>query len=265
MNASFPSQIELKLKYKYRLILDESISFGTVGRTGRGLTELYNVPVRVLFDPSTALVPLFKLSIVQATQIDMLLGSVANGLNSAGGFCAGSRIVVDHQRINGTSFVFSAAVPALLAVSASEGINILRSAPSILSTLQDNIRAIRAVLERVDCITIPSHAASPIIHIYMRSPSASPTHLLPTSPAKAGRDAQSFDIVTEERLLQDIVDEVLAQGVWITRSRRLRGQEVFEARPSIRLAVTAALSRKECERAAGVIKAAAMKVLGKRK
>lgn len=38
-------QIELKLKYKYRLILDESISFGTMGRTGRGLTELYNIPV----------------------------------------------------------------------------------------------------------------------------------------------------------------------------------------------------------------------------
>ena len=31
--------------------------------------------------------------------------------------------MVDHQRINGTSFVFSVAVPALLAVSASEGIN----------------------------------------------------------------------------------------------------------------------------------------------
>jgi len=40
-----PLQIELKLKYKYRLVLDESLSFGTVGRTGRGLTELYNVPV----------------------------------------------------------------------------------------------------------------------------------------------------------------------------------------------------------------------------
>ncbi|KAI0251514.1 serine palmitoyltransferase [Lactifluus subvellereus] len=249
--ADLPKLIELKHKYKYRLILDESISFGTVGRTGRGLTELYNVP---------------------ATQIDMLLGSVANGLNSSGGFCAGSRIVVDHQRINGTSFVFSAAVPALLAVSASEGINILRNTPSILGTLQENIRAIRAVLERVDCITIPSHTASPIIHIYVRAPSTSATHLLPTAPAKqsnsaspAGRDAQSFDIVTEERLLQDIVDEALAQGVWITRARRLRGQEVVEARPSIRLAVTAALSRKECERAAGVIKAAAVKVLGKRK
>ena len=190
----------------------------------------------------------------------MLLGSVANGLNSAGGFCAGSRNVVDHQRINGTSFVFSAALPPLLAVSASEGINILPNTPSILSTLQENIRAIRTILERVDCITIPSHAASPIIHIYVRQPSVGAgSKLSPNSASLA------FDVATEERLLQDIVDEALAQGVWITRARRLRGQEIVDARPSIRLAVTAALSRKECERAAGVVKAAAVKVLAKRK
>ena len=66
-------------------------------------------------------------------------------------------------------------------------------------------------------------------------------------------------------MLQDIVDEVLAQGVWITRARRPRGQELIEVRPSIRLAVTAALSRKECDRAAAVIKAAVTKVLAKRK
>jgi serine palmitoyltransferase len=81
----------------------------------------------------------------------------------------------------------------------------------------------------------------------------------------APREPPSFDIAGEERVLQDIVDEVLSQGVWITRARRLRGQELVEARPSIRLAVTAGLSRKECERAAGVIKAAVTKVLAKRK
>ena len=53
--------------------------------------------------------------------------------------------------------------------------------------------------------------------------------------------------------------------MWITHARRLRGQELVEARPSIRLAITAALSRKECERAAGVIKAAVAKVIVKRK
>ena len=58
---------------------------------------------------------------------------------------------------------------------------------------------------------------------------------------------------------------MLAQGVWITRARRLRGQELVELRPGIRLVVTAVLSRKECERAAGVIKAAVTKVLMKRK
>ena len=76
-----------------------------------------------------------QIELAQATRIDMLVGSVANGLNSSGGFCVDSRTVVDHQQINGTSFVFSAAVPALLAVSASEGINILRNTPSILSSL----------------------------------------------------------------------------------------------------------------------------------
>ena len=195
------------------------------------------------------------------------MGSVANGLNSSGGFCAGSHIVVDHQRINGISFVFSAAVPALLAVSASEGTNILRNMPSILSTLQENVRAIRAVLDRVDAITIPSHAASPIIHIHLRSPAPSSAATLkaPNPTTHAPREPPSFDIAGEERVLQDIVDEVLAQGVWITRARRLRGQELVEMRPSIRLAVTTALSRKECERAAAVIKAAATKVLAKRK
>ncbi|KAH9016374.1 hypothetical protein EDB83DRAFT_2527670 [Lactarius deliciosus] len=98
--VDLPKLIEPKHKYKYRL-LDESISFGTAGRTGRGLTEVYNVPVCTSF---------YSLSRVFAqlsvTQIDMIVGWVANGLNSSGGFCTGSRIVVDHQRINGTSFVF---------------------------------------------------------------------------------------------------------------------------------------------------------------
>ena len=42
----FHERIELEHKYKYCL-LDESIPFGTVGRTGRGLTELSNILVCV--------------------------------------------------------------------------------------------------------------------------------------------------------------------------------------------------------------------------
>ncbi|KIK09534.1 hypothetical protein K443DRAFT_671435 [Laccaria amethystina LaAM-08-1] len=255
--ADLPKLIELKYKYKYRLILDETFSFGTVGRTGRGLTELYNVP---------------------ATKVDMLLGSVAIGLCSSGGFCAGSQNVVDHQRINGPSFVFSASMPALLAVSASEGINILRSTPSILTSLQENVQAAHAILDRVDCITIPSHPASPVIHIQVRSqpgsslhPSTAATMAIPGKQSNPhsilGKDSssQDWDIDVEERLLQDVVDEALAQGVILSRAKRLRGQEMSDARPSIRLALTSALTKKETEKAVGIVKAALVKVLGKRR
>ncbi|KAG6837531.1 hypothetical protein H0H93_007712 [Arthromyces matolae] len=253
--VDLPKLIEIKFKHKYRLILDESFSFGMVGRTGRGLTELYNVP---------------------ADKVDMIIGSVAIGLCSSGGFCAGSQTVVDHQRINGTSFVFSASMPALLSVSASEGINLLRSTPSILTTLQENVRAAHAVLDRVDCITVPSHPASPIIHINIRSPSSSlhpSSASLPLSPKPSNpssplpRDAShwDWDIETEERALQEVVEECLAQGVLITRAKRLRGQETVEARPSIRLAMTSALTKKETEKAVTVVKNALVKVLTRRR
>lgn len=40
--------VELRQKYKLRLILDESISFGVLGENGRGLTEYLNIDVSSL-------------------------------------------------------------------------------------------------------------------------------------------------------------------------------------------------------------------------
>jgi hypothetical protein len=52
--------------------------------------------------------------------------------------------------------------------------------------------------------------------------------------------------------------------VWITRERCLHGQELVEARPSVRLAVTSTLLRKDCECTAGIVKAAFAKLHAKR-
>ena len=41
--------MELKHKYKYRLILDEGWSIGVVGKTGRGVTEVFDIPVSERF------------------------------------------------------------------------------------------------------------------------------------------------------------------------------------------------------------------------
>ncbi|KAH9169400.1 hypothetical protein EDB89DRAFT_1854631 [Lactarius sanguifluus] len=161
------------------------------------------------------------------------------------------------QRINRISFISSAVIPA---VSALEGINILPNTPSFPST-QENVGTIRAVPVGAG----PLACRLAIIHIRLRSAatlsaSASVSVKPPNPVIPAPRDAPSFDIAGEERLLRDIVDMALAQGVYITR-----GQELVEAPPTTRLAITTALLRKECKRTAGVIKFGVANVLAKRK
>jgi len=158
-------------------------------------------------------------------------------------------------------------MPALLSVAASEGINILRNTPSILATLQENIQAARAILDRLECITIPSHPASPIIHIYIKRKPLPKTADTENKDKDIQQDddegrGEEEEEEEEERLLQDVVDEVLVQGVMITKAKRLAGQEVVKSRPSIRLAMTSGLTRKETEKAVGVIKNGLVKVLG---
>jgi serine palmitoyltransferase len=206
----------------------------------------------------------------------MLVGSMANGLCAAGGFCAGSKVVVDHQRINGTSFVFSAAMPALLAVSASEAIGILTDQPSVFEALRENVQIIRSTLYGVEGIEILSHPASAIVHIALKSGAASSDLLsVPMLTSGNGRsnpativsakDSVTFDWQSEEKILQEVVDDALNAGVLISRAKRLRGQELVEVRPTIRLAVTSALTKKETEKAAAAVKSAFVKVLSKRR
>lgn len=40
-----PEIIELRKQYKLRLILDESVSFGSLGKTGRGIIEHFSIDV----------------------------------------------------------------------------------------------------------------------------------------------------------------------------------------------------------------------------
>lgn len=76
--------------------------------------------------------------------------------------------------------------------------------------------------------------------------------------AESARDEQ-------ERLLQEIVDAAAENGVLLTTTKRNWAQELVEHRPSIRICVTSALSKKEIEKAGGVVKSAIAKVLGKGK
>lgn len=154
-------------------MLDETWSFGVLGRTGRGLTEAQNV---------------------DSSQIDMIVGSLAGPLCAGGGFCAGNRDAVVHQRITAASYTFSAALPAMLAVTASETLNVLQSNPEILTQCRENIRAMKAQLDpRSDWVYCSSSPENPVMLLVLKPDVVT---------------ARGLTYEDQERILQDCVDEV---------------------------------------------------------
>ena len=166
-------QIELGRQYKFRLILDETWSFGVLGRTGRGITEHQNV---------------------DAAEVDMIVGSLAGPLCAGGGFCAGSDAIVEHQRISASAYTFSAALPAMLATTASEVLSMLQTNPEMLTTVRENIKTMWAQLDpRSDWVHCTSSAENPIIVLTLKADLIA---------------SKKLRIADQEQLLQEVVDEV---------------------------------------------------------
>ncbi|KAH8653332.1 aminotransferase class I and II [Xylariales sp. PMI_506] len=233
-SVNLPKLVELKEKYKFRVILDETWSFGVLGRTGRGLTEAQNV---------------------DSSQIDMIVGSLAGPLCAGGGFCAGARDAVVHQRITAASYTFSAALPAMLAVTASETLNLLQSNPEILTQCRENIKAMRVQLDpRSDWVQCTSSPENPILLLVLKPDIVR---------------ARGLTYEDQERILQECVDESLNNGVLITRLKVLPAissmaapkDETWILRPALKVCITSGLSKKEIEKAGVTIRHAITKVM----
>lgn len=74
--------------------------------------------------------------------------SLDTALASVGGFCAGKRYVIDHQRLSGLGYCFSASVPPMMAAAAIEALNIIESAPDRFSRLKVNTTLLRQLLQK---------------------------------------------------------------------------------------------------------------------
>lgn len=168
-----PAIVALKHKYKFRIILDETWSYGVLGRTGGGVTEQQNVDAR---------------------EVDMIIGSLAGSLCAGGGFCAGTEEIVEHQRLSASAYTFSAALPAMLATTASETVRMLQEQPEHINNLRENARAMRAQLDpRSDWVFCSSAPENPVMLLVLK---------------KEVVEARKLSVQAQEELLQEVVDEV---------------------------------------------------------
>ncbi len=67
-----------------------------------------------------------------------------------GGFCAGDREIVDHQRLSGLGYCFSASLPPYLATAAIGALDVLETeGPARMQKLRDNASLLRERLPQV--------------------------------------------------------------------------------------------------------------------
>lgn len=144
--------IKLKEEYRFRVLLDESNSFGVLGCTGRGLTEHCGVSV---------------------DKIDIVTAAMGHALATEGGFCTGSARVIDHQRLSSSGYVFSASLPPYLASAAITAIDLIEENPVLLTKLKKNIAILWQGLSDMPGLKLASNQESPIVFLILEKSTGS--------------------------------------------------------------------------------------------
>ena len=84
--------VELKKKYKFRILIDDAHGFGNMGPTGRGTSEHFGV----------------------MDEVDLYIGAYAKSMASIGGFVAGPRKIINYLRFNMRSQIYAKSLPMAL-------------------------------------------------------------------------------------------------------------------------------------------------------
>ncbi|XP_077398705.1 serine palmitoyltransferase 1 isoform X5 [Vanacampus margaritifer] len=192
-----PELVKLKYKYKVRIFLEESMSFGVLGEHGRGVTEHFGVNIE---------------------DIDLISANMENSVASIGGFCCGRSFVIDHQRLSGQGYCFSASLPPMLAAAAIEALSIMQENPDIFTVLREKCAYVYKELKGIPGLKLVGMQFAPALHLQL--------------------ERSSGTRESDMQLLRSIVDYCMERQVALTLARYLEKEERYPPPPSIRVVVT---------------------------
>ncbi|WP_445374997.1 aminotransferase class I/II-fold pyridoxal phosphate-dependent enzyme [Photorhabdus tasmaniensis] len=97
--------VEIKKKYKALLMVDECLSIGVVGESGRGICEHCDVT---------------------PAEIDISMGGISKSFASCGGYIAGKKSFITYLRYTTPGFVYTTGMPPAVAASALAAIKVIQ-------------------------------------------------------------------------------------------------------------------------------------------
>jgi len=109
--------MELADKYDAMVMVDESHSAGVVGKTGRGVTEQYNIKGKV----------------------DIITGTLGKAFGGAvGGFTTGRKEIIDMLRQRSRPYLFSNSIPPLVAKAGTRMFEVISESNELQDRLHEN-------------------------------------------------------------------------------------------------------------------------------
>lgn len=206
-----PDLVVLRSKYKLRLFLDESISFGTLGKTGHGLTEHFNV---------------------DRSEVDLICAGMECAIPSIGGFCVGSSFIVEHQRLSGLGYCFSASLPPLLTQAAISALDRFEKEPQIFEQLERISCKMHSKFKKLSNLQLKGNEISPVKHLYLK---------------------KTFNIDEEQQILANIANKCIENNIALIEAHYLVVLEKFCPRPSLRVTSNILLTDEDLNKAFEVI------------
>jgi glycine C-acetyltransferase len=109
--------LELANKYDAMVMIDESHSAGVVGKTGRGVTELFDI----------------------RGQVEIITGTLGKAFGGAiGGFTTGKKEIVEMLRQRSRPYLFSNSIPPMVAAAGIRMFEMVDSTNTLQDKLHDN-------------------------------------------------------------------------------------------------------------------------------
>ncbi|MBD8554466.1 aminotransferase class I/II-fold pyridoxal phosphate-dependent enzyme [Rhizobium sp. CFBP 8762] len=121
-----PDIIALKKSYGFWLMVDEAHALGVLGETGRGTFEHFGV---------------------DATDVDIWMGTLSKTTSSCGGYIAGSEALVTLMKARAGGFVYSVGLAPVLAGAAIASLAVLKREPERVAALKANGRLFKQTAE----------------------------------------------------------------------------------------------------------------------
>jgi len=143
--ARLPELADLADQFDGWLMADDAHGTGVYGEAGCGTAEHFKV----------------------GSRIDVQMGTLSKALGTAGGFVAGSNVLIDFLRNKARSFMFSTAPPPSSSAAALAAIRLIQNEPSLREKLFENCRTMRDGLRSYGISLIESD--SPIIPVIVGS------------------------------------------------------------------------------------------------